>query len=576
MFRLIRYLKGYEKESIIGPLFKLLEACFELVVPLIMAAIIDVGIHNRDTGYILRMGGLLVLMGVLGLSCSITAQYFAAKAAFGFGTALRRDMFQHINRLSYAELDSIGASTLVTRVTGDINQAQSGVNLVLRLFLRSPFIVAGALVLSFVIDARLGLIFLVVTPVMALVIFGIMRITMPIYKLAQKQLDRVLLLTRENLSGVRVIRAFSRQQEELDRFAEANSALRSTQLRVGGISALLNPLTYVLVNLGILVLLQQGAVAVDGGRISQGDLVALVNYMNQILLALVALANLIVSFTKALASGNRINEILDTQPSFTDEKATRSRPVEGAPRVEFRDVSFGYGGSSALSHISFKAWPGQTIGIIGGTGAGKSSLVHLIPRFYEASEGQVLVDGIDVKDQPFHQLRHHIGIVPQRAVLFRGTIRSNLRWRDEQAGDEELWRALRIAQASEFVEQKPHKLDTTITQAGKNLSGGQRQRLTIARALVGNPDIVILDDSASALDYATDARLRHALATELAGCTVFVVSQRAASIKHADLILVLDDGQLAGAGTHSQLLKSCPVYREICLSQLSKEEVEAE
>lgn len=572
---MIKYLKGYEKESVVGPLFKLLEACFELAVPLIMANIIDVGIKNSDTGYILRMGGLLVLLGALGLACSVTAQYFAAKAAFGFGTALRRDVFAHVGRLNHAELDELGTSTLITRITGDINQAQSGVNLMLRLFLRSPFIVLGALVMSFWLDAKLALIFLCVTPVLALVIFGIMRVTTPLYRAAQKQLDQVSLLTREGLTGVRVVRAFSRQGEQQRRFDDANASLRATQLRVGRVSALLNPLTYVLVNLGILVLIRQGAFVVDTGRLSQGDLIALVNYMNQILLALVALATLIVTFTKAIASGGRVWEVLTVRPSFTDEGAQAQQPQPGAPKVEFCGVAFGYGGGEeALSGISFAAQPGQTVGVIGGTGAGKSTLVNLIPRFYEAAQGQVLVDGADVRRYPLAQLRGQIGIVPQKAVLFKGTIRSNLLWRKPDATEEELWQALETAQAAEFVRQKPQGLDAPVLQGGKNFSGGQRQRLTIARALVGGPSILILDDSSSALDYATDAALRRALAREAAGSTLFLVSQRAASIKNADLILVLDDGRLVGAGRHGELVKHCEVYREICHSQLSNEEVE--
>lgn len=565
--RLLRYLKGYEKEAVIGPLFKLLEACFELAVPIIMAHVIDTGIRTADTGYILAMGGVLVLLGALGLACSVTAQYFAAKAAFGFGQALRGDLFRHVMRLNWAQQDRVGASTLITRLTSDVDQTQAGLNLALRLFLRSPFIVAGALAASLWIDWRLGLVFLAATPVMALVIFGILRLTTPLYRAAQKLLDRISLLTRENLAGVRVIRAFSRQSEETERFDDAADELRALQLRVGRIAALHNPLTCVLVNLAILVLLRQGAFAVDAGRISQGDLVALVNYMNQILLALVALATLLVSFSKGLASAGRVCEVLAESPEFASPSASPAS-VSGAARVAFENVSFGYeGGEKELEQISFSALPGQTIGIIGGTGAGKSTLVNLIPRFYEVSEGNVLVDGIDVRAIPFAQLRGRIGLVPQKARLFAGTIASNLRMRCPDATDEALWAALETAQAADFVRALPQGLASPVAQNGKNFSGGQRQRLCIARALVGDPDILILDDSASALDYATEAHLRTALAKGAAGRTTFIVSQRAASIRHADTILVLDDGRVIAAGTHAQLVDSCAVYRDICRSQ---------
>nr|WP_087292356.1 ABC transporter ATP-binding protein [Anaerofilum sp. An201] len=567
MKHLLRYLKGYEKEAVIGPLFKLLEACFELAVPLIMAHVIDTGIRSADTGYILAMGGVLVLLGALGLACSVTAQYFAAKAAFGFGQALRGDLFRHVMRLNWAQQDRVGASTLITRLTSDVDQTQAGLNLALRLFLRSPFIVAGALAASLWIDWRLGLVFLAATPVMALVIFGILRLTTPLYRAAQKLLDRLSLLTRENLAGVRVIRAFSRQSEETARFDAAADELRALQLRVGRIAALHNPLTCVLVNLAILVLLRQGAFAVDAGRISQGDLVALVNYMNQILLALVALATLLVSFSKGLASAGRVCEVLAEAPAF-ESPAEAPAPVSGAARVAFENVSFGYeGGEKELEQISFSALPGQTVGIIGGTGAGKSTLVNLIPRFYEASEGRVLVDGVDVRALPFARLRGRIGLVPQKARLFAGTVASNLRMRCPDAPDEALWAALETAQAADFVRALPQGLNSPVAQNGRNFSGGQRQRLCIARALVGSPDILILDDSASALDYATEAQLRRALAKDTSGRTTFLVSQRAASIRHADTILVLDDGRVIAAGTHDQLVHSCAVYRDICRSQ---------
>ena len=574
LVRLLRFLKGYEKESIIGPLFKLFEACLELSVPLIMASIIDDGIKNNDTAYIVRMGGLLILMGFLGLVCSVIAQYFAAKAAFGFGTALRRKVFETINGFTYTELDKIGTSTLVNRTITDITQVQSGVNFGLRLFLRSPFIILGSLILSFLLDVQLALIFVAITPLLAIVIWALMRFTMPIYKRAQGQLDKLALLTRESLLGVRVIRAFSRQEQEIEHFSSENSTLRQTQLKGGSISALMNPLTYVLVNIGILLLLQQGAFAVNFGRISQGDLVALVNYMNQILLALVALSNLIVTVGKSFAGAVRINEILDTAPSFSSGNK-EAFPKAGVPSVEFRDVSFGYGGNEVLSHISFSVLPGETIGIIGGTGAGKSTLVNLIPRFYAPTKGTILFHGLPLEQWDFTSLRRRMGIVPQKAVLFEGTIASNLRWKAPNASDEQLWKALDIAQASDFVKKLEHHLESDVLKGGSNFSGGQRQRLSIARALSGPSDLLILDDSTSALDYATDAKLRQALQKEKQPLqTILLVSQRVACVRNANRILVLDDGKLVGFGTHKQLLEQCPVYREICLSQLSKEEVE--
>lgn len=576
MKQLLKYLRDYRKEAVIGPLFKLLEACFELIVPIVMARIVDVGIRQADTAYILRMGALLLLFGLLGLSCSVTAQYFAAKAAYGFGTMLRRDLFAHINRLSFAELDRAGTSTLITRITGDINQVQSGVNLVLRLFLRSPFIVLGALIAAFLINARLALIFLGATVLLSLAIYLIMKLNIPIYQRVQQQLDQISLITRENLMGVRVIRAFARQEEEKERFGDANTALRGAQTLAGKISALLNPVTYVIVNLAIVLILWQGGGAVNTGALTQGELIALVNYMTQILLALVALATLIISFTKATASAARVNMIF----AYTPSVEAGSRPVSPSPAcrtaVEFRNVSFRYAGAedNALDAISFSIQKGQTVGIIGGTGAGKSTLVHLLSRFYDVTDGEILLNGVPLQDYPFAQLREIIGLVPQRAVLFRGTIRENMRWRKKDASDEEIWRALSIAQAG-FVKDKPEGLDSLVMQEGKNFSGGQRQRLTIARALVGDPMLLILDDSASALDFATEARLRHAIREETQGeMTVLTISQRAATLVHADQILVLDDGRLAGAGTHAQLLESCPVYREICLSQHVTEEVQ--
>ena len=573
MFKLRKYLGNYKKESIIGPLFKLLEACFELLVPLVMAKIVDVGIRNADFPYIMKMCAVMVAFGVLGLTCSLTAQYFAAKAATGFGTALREELFQHINSFSYTELDTIGTSTLVTRITSDINQAQAGVNLLLRLFLRSPFIVVGAVIMAFTVNVRLAWIFVVLVPLLSLVIYGIMMLTIPIYKKVQNRLDVVLRLTRESLAGARVVRAFSRQEDEIQEFNEESTLLMSTQLLVGKISALLNPMTYIIINAAVIVVLWLGGKSVYFGELTQGELIALINYMSQILLALIALANLIVSATKASASAARINDVF-AQTSGMKEGEREAAAVDDENKVCFEHVDFAYKGSkNALTDIHMQVKKGQTIGIIGGTGSGKSSVVNLIPRFYDVSAGRVLVDGVDVKDYSFAGLRGKIGIVPQNAVLFAGTIRENMKWGKKDATDEEIYRALEIAQAKEFVDGKPEGLDTRILQGGKNFSGGQRQRLTIARALVGEPEILILDDSASALDFATDARLRRAIAAKTGGMTVFIVSQRATSIKNADQILVLDDGRQAGLGTHEELLKNCRIYHEICMSQLSEEEM---
>lgn len=577
MLKLFRYLKNYKKESIIGPLFKLIEACFELAVPLVMANIIDVGIKNADKPYIYKMGGVLVLLAFCGLACSLTAQYFAAKASLGFGTALRRDLFKHINSLSYSEIDSVGSHTLVTRMTADINTAQQGVNILLRLFLRSPFIVLGSIIMAFTISVKLTLIFLVIAPCLAYVIYLIMHITIPQYKNIQKKLDKTNLMTSETLTGARVIRAFSRQKDEEKEFADNTEELKRQQIVAGRISALMNPATYVIVNLAILAIIWFGGKTVYTGAISQGEVIALINYMNQILLALLAMAILVTNITKMQASAIRINDVFDIKPSVSDNGNKAVSDVEGAPCVEFRDCDFSYGTAdeSALSGISFKAMKGEIVGVIGGTGSGKTSLINLIPRFYDVSNGEVLVDGVNVKEYPFTQLRNKVGIVPQKAVLFKGTIRYNMKWRDQNASDEDIWKALDIAQAKDFVEQKPDKLDEMILQEGKNLSGGQRQRLTIARALVGSPEILILDDSASALDLATDARLRKAIHDKTEGMTVFIVSQRISSIKNADKIIVLDDGKIAGIGTHKELYHGCEVYKEICLSQLSEKEAEA-
>ena len=574
MFKLKRYLRKYKKESVIAPMFKMLEACFELLTPLVMARIVDVGIRDRDMGYIMMMCAVMVAFGVFGLLCSATAQYFAAKAATGFGTALREDLFRHVNSFSYTELDMIGTSTLVTRLTSDINQVQAGVNLLLRLFLRSPFIVVGAVVMAFVVNARLAWIFVVLVPVLSLVIYGIMLATIPLYKKVQNRLDVVLRLTRESLAGARVVRAFSRQEDEIQDFREESEGLMHMQLLVGKISALLNPATYVIINAAILVVLWLGGGTVYSGELTQGGLIALINYMTQVLLALLALSMLIVSVTKASASAGRINDVF-SQASGMKEGGSETDIREGEMKVSFRHVDFAYkGGKNALTDIRMEVKRGQTIGIIGGPGSGKSTVVNLIPRFYDASAGEVLVDGVDVREYPFSRLRGNIGIVPQNAVLFAGTIRENMQWGKKGASDDEIYRALEIAQAKEFVEAKPDGLETMVLQGGKNFSGGQRQRLTIARALVGEPEILILDDSASALDFATDAKLRRAIAAQTRGMTVFIVSQRAASIKDADQILVLDDGRQVGLGTHRELLETCGVYHEICMSQFSEKELE--
>ena len=585
MKKLLIYMKGYWREAVIAPLFKMLEASFELLVPLVMAKIIDVGIRTQDVGYIWRMCALMIFLGVLGLTCSLTAQYFAAKSSMGFGTALREALFAHINQFSYSELDVIGTPTLVTRMTSDINQAQAGVNLVLRLFLRSPFIVVGAVFMAMTISVRLTVIFLVAVPLISLAIFLIVKITIPLYRKVQNTLDQVVRHTRENYVGARVVRAFSRQASETEQFEASSRELKGIQLQAGRISALMNPITYVLVNLAIIAILQAGSYSVDGGEITQGELTALINYMSQILLALVALAYLIITVTRATASALRINEVFLHEPSMREGSLSETitagneaamKAGEAAPKVAFRDVTFSYPGAQepALSHISFTAMAGETIGIIGGTGSGKSTLVNLIPRFYDAASGQVAVDGQDVKDYTFAGLRRKIGMVPQKAVLFLGTIRQNMCWRVPEASEEEIWEALTLAQAREVVEGKPQGLEARVLAGGKNFSGGQRQRLTIARALTGRPEILVLDDSASALDFATDAALRRALKQGTKDMTVFLVSQRAATVREADKILVLDDGELVGQGTHRELLESCPVYREICLSQFSKEEVE--
>ena len=586
MRSLLIYLKNYKKESVLAPLFKMLEASFELLVPLVMAAVIDVGIANKDEPYIIKMCLVLIALGLIGLVCSITAQYFSAKAASGFGTGVRHALFRHIQNFTFTEMDTIGSSTLITRLTSDINQTQSGVNLVLRLFLRSPFIVFGAMIMAFTVDIQAALIFVVVIPLLSVIVFGIMLVTMPLYRKVQSHLDSVLLTTRENLAGVRVIRAFNKEQEEQERFEKENQALTDAQKFVGRISGLMNPLTYVIVNGGIIALIYVGAVRVNIGDLSQGEVVALVNYMSQILTELVKLANLIITVTKAVACGNRIGNILKIQPDMKEGNRILSneeicpdtakdggRSVKEIPSVEFDHASLTYKGASgeSLTDITFCAMRGQTIGIIGGTGSGKSSLVNLIPRFYDVTNGQIRIFGNDIRDYKIESLRSRIGVVLQKAVLFKGTIAENLRWGNESASDDELEEALEISQAKEFVDQKPGRLEFQIEQGGRNLSGGQKQRLTIARALVRKPDILILDDSASALDFATDAALRSAIRSMKGNPTVFIVSQRASSVQYADQIIVLDDGEAAGIGTHEELLASCPAYQEIYYSQFPKE-----
>lgn len=573
MGKLLHYLKAYTKESILGPLFKLLEASFELLIPIVMAHIIDEGINNRDMPYILQMGAIIVALGVIGLVCSITAQYFAAKAAVGFATALRYDLFRHIQSLSYSAMDTIGTSTLITRMTSDVNQVQSGLNLVLRLFLRSPFIVFGSMIMAFTIDVKAALVFVVTIPLLSIVVFGVMIISMPLYRNVQNRLDKVLLHTRENLAGARVIRAFNKEEQEKKDFEQANDSLVKGQIFVGKISALMNPLTYVIVNGALAVLIWTGAWQVEGGVITQGQVVALVSYMSQILVELVKLANLIINITKSLACANRIQSVFETEPGMVPGLGV-SVSVSGDDMVVFENVSFTYANASeeSLSNLSFKVKKGQTVGIIGGTGSGKTSLVNLIPRFYDATRGKIYIDGQEIDQYTYEQLRDQIGVVPQKAVLFKGTIADNLRWGSPDATKEQLEDALRAAQALDFVQNKEKGLDSMILQGGSNLSGGQRQRLTIARALVRRPNILILDDSASALDYATDARLRKAIKNLDKDMTVFIVSQRAASIWHADQIIVLDDGEMAGIGTHDELLKNCSVYQEIYYSQFPKDD----
>lgn len=575
MKKLLRFIRAYKKESILAPLFKLLEASFELFVPLVMAAVIDVGILREDYGYIWRMGGVLVLLALVGLAASLTAQYFAARAAVGFSTEMKRALFAHIQRLSFGDMDRMGTSTMITRMTSDAAQVQNGVNLVLRLFLRSPFIVVGAMVMAFTIDVKAALVFVVAIPLLCVVVFGVMLASIPLYRKVQSSLDKILSRTRENLAGARVLRAFHKQPEESASFEEENEALNRIQMYVGRIAALMNPVTYIIINGAVIALIWIGAIHVDNGVLTQGEVVALINYMSQILVELVKLANLIVSVNKAVACGNRIQEIFEREPGLVPPRTPESPRKETEDMVAFRHVGLVYPESSeeSLTDIDFTAKKGETIGIIGGTGSGKTSLVHLIPRFYDITSGSLEIQGLDVNRYALEELRQKVGIVLQKSVLFQGTIRSNLLWGKRDATEEEMWQALRIAQAEEIVKKKKDGLDEIVEQEGKNFSGGQRQRLAIARAIVRRPDILIMDDSASALDYATDAALRKAIREELTDMTLFIVSQRAASVRGADTIIVLDDGHVVGMGTHDVLLKSCENYREIYESQYGKGEL---
>lgn len=576
MKMIMRFLKDYKKECVLAPLFKMLEAIFELFVPLVVSSVIDKGIVNADKGYIMQMCLMLILLAIIGLVCAITAQYFSAKAAVGAATGMRHSLFAHIQTFSFTEMDTLGTSTLVTRMTSDINQVQNGINMVLRLFLRSPFIVFGAMIMAFTIDVKAALVFVAAIPVLALIVFGIMLATRPMYKNVQSGLDKILGITRENLTGVRVIRAFNKEQDEVKRFKNDNESLNRLQKFVGKISGLMNPLTYVVVNVSIIALIWIGGVRVNAGALTQGQVVALYNYMSQILVELIKLANLIITITKALACAGRIESVFDVTSGMADGSVKEAVAKEEQPGVEFKNVSLTYSGSGASSveGINFKAMKGQTIGVIGGTGSGKSSLVNLIPRLYDATQGEVLVDGVNVKDYDIEALRNKVGIVMQKAVLFKGTIRENMWMGKKGATDEQIDEALEISQSKEFVDSKQGRLDYVIEQGGKNLSGGQRQRLTIARAIVRKPDVLILDDSASALDFATDAALRKAIRGMNNSPTVFIVSQRAASLMYADLIIVLDDGQVAGMGTHDELLANCEVYKEIYESQFKKADSE--
>ena len=599
MKKLARYLKSFKKQVIIGPIFKLLEAIFELIVPLVMASIIDNGIANGDKAYVLKMGGVMILLGVLGLVFALICQYSAALASQGVGTKLRNDLFKHINSLSYKEIDELGTNSLITRITNDVNQIQLVVAMLIRLVIRAPFLVIGAAVMALMIDLKLGLIFIIVAPLVSVVLYFVMSRSVPFYKVRQTKLDEVSLITRENLSGARVIRAFSKQEHERERFNESSDEVADIAIRVGKLSAILNPATFIILNVAIIAIIWFGGFRVDNGSLTQGQIIAFVNYMTQISLALVVVANLVVVFTKGSASAARINEIFETESSVVEGNYTsdilknnnkKNNVNQGdtngnhgklnnttnlVPKIQFKDVSFSYLGNEeySLEHLTVDIKKGETVGIIGGTGSGKTTLVNLLPRFYDTSKGSILIDGVDVKEYSLEALRKQFGIVPQKAALFGGTILENMRFAKEDASMEEIRKAAKIAQAEEFIESKPEGYNTIVSQGGKNLSGGQKQRLTIARALVGSPEILILDDSASALDFATDAKLRKAIHENCEGMTVFIVSQRANSIKYADKIIVLDDGLVKGIGTHDELFDSCEVYREICLSQLSEEEV---
>lgn len=575
MRKLFPFLKDYKLQLTIGPLCKLLEAVFELIVPLVMASIIDTGVANRDTAYIYKMGGVMLLLGAVGLASALVCQKSASIASQGSGTKLRTALFAHINTLSFKELDKIGTPSLITRMTNDVNQLQLAVAMLIRLVIRAPFLVIGAIAMSFTIHAGLAFVFVIAAVLIAVILYLVMSRSVPFFKMVQKKLDKISLIARENLSGGRVIRAFGKEKEEQARFNASANELAKTAVRVGKLSALLNPMTYVVTNLAIVAVVWFGAGLVDTGDMLPGEIIALVNYMTQILLAMVVVANLVVIFTKASASAARINEVFETRPSVQEPAQANTAPVLGAPKIEFRDVSFGYGGEQVLRHIDLKVQKGQTLGIIGTTGSGKSTLVNLIPRFYDVLQGEVLVDGVNVKEYPLSLLRGQCGIAPQNAVLFSGTIGDNMRWAKEDATDQEIERALSIAQAEDFVKKLPFGIDTPITQGGKNLSGGQKQRLTIARALLRDPQILILDDSASALDFVTDAALRRAIRTQTKDMTVLLVSQRVSTVRGADQIAVLDDGTLAGVGSHEELFASCKPYREICLSQLSRQEVSA-
>ncbi|KAB1440042.1 ABC transporter ATP-binding protein [Candidatus Galacturonibacter soehngenii] len=576
MIKLAHYLKHYKKQVIIGPFFKLLEAIFELIVPLVMASIIDIGIKNSDVPYIIRMGGIMILLGFMGLIFALICQYNASIASQGVGTMLRADLFEHINAFTYKELDKFGTNSLITRITNDVNQLQLAVAMLIRLVIRAPFLVIGSIIMAMMLDLKLSLIFIIVAPLVSVILYCVMSRSIPYYKVRQAKVDKISLITRENLEGARVIRAFSKQEQEMKRFEEANQDVTDIVIRVGKLSAILNPATFTVLNGAIIAIIWFGGKQVDLGFLAQGQIIAFVNYMTQISLALVVVANLVVIFTKASASAARINEIFDTLPSFEEGKSEIIHSFDSTtPKVSFHDVCFSYTGSDvySLNNITFDVYTGQTIGIIGGTGSGKSTLVNLIARFYDTTKGDIQIDGVSIKEYTFEQLRGKFGIVPQKSVLFKGTIAENLRFRKENATDTELEKAVEIAQALEIIRNKPDQFDSIIEQGGKNLSGGQKQRIAIARALVGNPEILILDDSSSALDYATDAALRKAIKEQIKDTTVFIVSQRANSIKYADKIIVLDDGQMVGIGTHDDLLETCETYKEICLSQQSSEEV---